>query len=164
MEMPKNWQPPTNNAEDETCVVDGQVIGNDKNGRKVAVHSLAVVPEYQGKGIGRALMNEYIRYISGFSASVDGVVIIAHGHLIRFYESCGFENLGPSPCAFGGGGWYDMVRLFCFRSIYEYLLTITRFLGFNHIKMLHCLAHLSRMSHGLCTMNNVPIRNMLFYT
>lgn len=118
MEMPKNWQPPTNNDEDETCVVDGQVIGNDKNGRNVAVHSLAVVPEYQGKGIGRALMNEYIRYVSGFSASVDGVVIIAHGHLIRFYESCGFENLGPSPCAFGGGGWYDMVSIALFLNVY----------------------------------------------
>lgn len=118
MEMPKNWQPPTNNDEDETCVVDGQVIGNDKNGRNVAVHPLAVVPEYQGKGIGRALMNEYIRYVSGFSASVDGVVIIAHGHLIRFYESCGFENLGPSPCAFGGGGWYDMVSIALFLNVY----------------------------------------------
>lgn len=116
--MPKNWQSPASNDEDETCVVDGQVIGNDKNGRNVAVHSLAVVPEFQRKGVGRALMNEYIRYMRGFSVSVDGIVIIAHGHLIRFYESCGFENLGPSPCAFGGGGWYDMVSIVLFLNLY----------------------------------------------
>lgn len=39
------------------------------------------------------------------------VVLIAHGHLVKFYESAGFENRGPSPCQFAGGGWFDLVCL-----------------------------------------------------
>lgn len=104
MEMPENW---TGNP--GVVTVNGQVIGNDANGHFVGVHSLAIRPEYQGKGLGRALMDEYIKYAQCSIDSAQGIVIIAHDHLIRFYESFGFKNLGPSPCAFGGGGWYDMV-------------------------------------------------------
>lgn len=108
MEMPQNWQP---SAANEVVVVDGEVIGNDQNGRSVAVHSLAIVPEYQGKGIGRALMDAYIQYIKSAAVSADRIVIIAHDHLIQFYESIGFRTQGPSSCHFGGGGWCDMVCL-----------------------------------------------------
>ncbi|KAJ5165938.1 acyl-CoA N-acyltransferase [Penicillium capsulatum] len=107
MEMPSNWQGST-----AAVVNEDQVIGNDPNGLSVGVHSLAINPAYQGKGIGRALMEEYVHYIQTSVQPVTSLVIIAHGHLIRFYESLGFTNLGPSPCAFGGGGWYDMLSNF----------------------------------------------------
>lgn len=106
MEMPEKW-----NGSCDVVTVDGHVIGNDGNGRFVGVHSLAIRPEYQGKGLGRALMDEYIKYVRHSIDSSQSIVIIAHDHLIRFYESFGFKNLGPSPCAFGGGGWYDMVSI-----------------------------------------------------
>ena len=106
MEMPKQW-----NGNKNVIKVDGQVIGNDAEGHFIGVHSLAVRPQFQGKGLGRALMNEYIKYAGESIDSAQSVVIIAHDHLIKFYESFGFKNLGPSPCAFGGGGWYDMVSL-----------------------------------------------------
>ncbi|KAJ5288825.1 acyl-CoA N-acyltransferase [Penicillium angulare] len=103
MEMPDRW---TGSWE---CVkLSGEVIGNDPEGRFLGVHSLAVRSDCQGNGVGRALMNEYISYVGGSVESKESIVIIAHDHLIRFYESFGFKNLGPSPCAFGGGGWFDM--------------------------------------------------------
>lgn len=40
---------------------------------------------------------------------LSGIAIIAHSHLIKFYESLGFVNAGESKCKFGGGSWYDMV-------------------------------------------------------
>jgi GNAT superfamily N-acetyltransferase len=108
MEMPQDWQLL---APNEVVIVDGEVAGNDRNGGSVAVHSLAIVPEYQGNGIGRALMDAYILYIKSAAVSANRIVIIAHDHLIRFYESIGFQTQGPSSCQFGGGGWSDMVRL-----------------------------------------------------
>ncbi|GAD94193.1 hexokinase family protein [Paecilomyces variotii No. 5] len=100
MDMPQNW-----NGGDETVVLDGEIIGNDSNGRNIGVHSLAIRSEYQGKGIGRALMNEYVRYLRGSAASADSIVIITYDRLVKFYESVGFRNLGISDCSFGGGGW-----------------------------------------------------------
>ncbi|CAG8404854.1 unnamed protein product [Penicillium salamii] len=104
MEMPERWT-----GSSDTVTMDNQVIGNDAKGRFLGVHSLAIRSEYQGMGLGRALMNEYILYAGQSIESAQSIVIIAHDHLIKFYESFGFKNLGPSPCAFGGGGWYDMV-------------------------------------------------------
>ena len=54
-------------------------------------------------------MDEYIEYARNGIEMAQSIVIIAHDHLIRLAESFGFKNLGPSPCAFGDGGWYDMV-------------------------------------------------------
>ncbi|KAE8140915.1 acyl-CoA N-acyltransferase [Aspergillus pseudotamarii] len=103
MEMPEHWS-----GSRDVVQVNGAVIGNDVNGRFVGVHSLAIRTGYQGKGLGRALMDKYIEYARTGTESAQSIVIIAHDHLIRFYESFGFKNLGPSPCAFGRGGWYDM--------------------------------------------------------
>lgn len=110
MEMPERWT-----GSRDTVTVNDQIIGNDAKGRFLGVHSLAIRSEYQGMGLGRALMNEYILYAGQSIESAQSIVIIAHDHLIKFYESFGFKNLGPSPCAFGGGGWYDMVssQLWC---------------------------------------------------
>lgn len=58
MLMPENWRSvPPNQA----VVVDGQVIGNDPNGRTIAIHSVVIVPEFQGNGIGKALVKAYIQ-------------------------------------------------------------------------------------------------------
>ncbi|RAL10733.1 GNAT family N-acetyltransferase [Aspergillus homomorphus CBS 101889] len=85
-------------------------IGHEPAGSNLAVHSLAVVPEYQGGGVGRALMSEYIQWVrSEDIADAERVVLIAHEYLVPFYERMGFRCLGASPSQFAGGGWFDMV-------------------------------------------------------
>ena len=79
-------------------------------GRTIAVHSLAVLPEHQGKKVGSMLMESYTQRIKD-SKIADRIALLAHGELIKFYEKLGFRNLGPSETKFGGGGWNDMVRL-----------------------------------------------------
>lgn len=103
MQLPSDWR-----AERESFE-NGQLIGHEEYGRTVAVHSLAVLPEQQGKHVGSTLMKSYIQRIKE-AGIADSIAIIAHEHLIPFYAALGFENKGPSACQFAGGGWVDLVR------------------------------------------------------
>lgn len=102
MKLPPNWE------KERFSVEDGHPIGHEETGPTICIHSLAVVPEHQGKQVGRTLMKAYIQRMKEAQVA-DRIALIAHDHLIKFYESLGFDNLGPSPCQFGGGGWFDMV-------------------------------------------------------
>lgn len=104
MHLPKDWQ-----AERWTYE-DNQAVGHEEGGRTIAIHSLAVLPEHQGKQVGSTLLKSYIHRIREAQIA-DRIAIIAHDHLVPFYESFGFECRGPSKCQFGGGGWVDLVRL-----------------------------------------------------
>lgn len=46
------------------------------------------------------------------SGIADRLSLVAHDHMIRFYEAIGFVNKGASQCEFGAGGWFDMVCVF----------------------------------------------------
>ncbi|KAL4957120.1 hypothetical protein BDW69DRAFT_156959 [Aspergillus filifer] len=105
MELPADWKTA------RSTVVDGEVVGHDEYGSSIAIHSLAVLPEHQGKHVASTLMKSYIQRIRE-AAIADRLVIIVHENLIPFYESFGFENRGPSKCQFGGGGWTDMTLEF----------------------------------------------------
>lgn len=48
------------------------------------------------------------------SGIADRLSLVAHDHLISFYEKLGFVNKGASWCEFGGGGWFDVVRTLFF--------------------------------------------------
>ncbi|KKK13741.1 hypothetical protein ARAM_001675 [Aspergillus rambellii] len=105
MELPANWKT------ERLTVVDGQTVGHDEYGSTIAIHSLAVLREHQGKQVGSTLMKAYIQRIRE-AMIADRIVLIAHDHLVPYYESFGFENRGLSKCQFGGGGWTDMVLEF----------------------------------------------------
>jgi GNAT superfamily N-acetyltransferase len=84
-------------------------LGHKEDGRTICIHSLAVLPQYQRRGLGKTLMEAYIQRIESHGVA-DRLALIAHEHLIPYYESFGFVNKGKSECQFGGGGWFDMVR------------------------------------------------------
>lgn len=86
-------------------------LGHKEAGRTICIHSLAVLPSYQRKGLGKTLMAAYLQRIESHEVA-DRVALISHEPLIHYYESFGFENKGPSEAQFGGGGWYDMVKEF----------------------------------------------------
>ncbi|OGM50438.1 arylalkylamine N-acetyltransferase [Aspergillus bombycis] len=103
--MPSDWQ---SRSPHDPVIIDGEVIGNDPRGTNIAVHSVAVLPEYQGTGVGNYLVKEYVEYIRNADIEADRIVLICHDYLVRFYERAGFKNQGPSLCQFAGGGWFDM--------------------------------------------------------
>ena len=51
---------------------------------------LLVLPDYQGKGIGRMIMNRFRDKYSGFHQQI----LVADGKAIEFYGKCGFEKAG----------------------------------------------------------------------
>lgn len=88
---------------------EGKQVGHDESGRTICLHSLAVLPEFQGKGLARTLVESYVQRMESQSVG-DRIALLAHGHLVKFYEGLGFVNKGESEATFGGGGWVDMVR------------------------------------------------------
>lgn len=109
MSIPSGWQT-RGKITDENC--DELEPGHHEFGGTICVHSLAVLPEHQGKKVGSTLMKSYIQRIKEAEIA-DRIALLAHDDMIGFYESLGFENKGPSKCKFGGGGWSDMVCILC---------------------------------------------------
>ncbi|KAJ5691929.1 hypothetical protein N7462_001352 [Penicillium macrosclerotiorum] len=105
MGMPDNWR---SLAPNEQVVRNGKVVGNEANGNIIAIHSVVTIPEYQGKGIGKAMVKAYIQYMREQRVPEKRFVLIAHDYLVKFYESAGFHNRGKSPCQFAGSVWYDL--------------------------------------------------------
>ncbi|EHK23075.1 uncharacterized protein TRIVIDRAFT_222335 [Trichoderma virens Gv29-8] len=81
--------------------------GHKANGRTIALHALAVSPDYQRRGLGKALMRSYIKLMKETNRG-DRISILAHDHLIPYYESLGFRNLGRSDCKYAGEVWNDL--------------------------------------------------------
>jgi GNAT superfamily N-acetyltransferase len=107
MSYPSDWR---TNPRSLPGADEKEAIGHEDQGGTICVHSLAVRQQHQGKKVGSTLMKSYIYRIKE-AAIADRIALLAHDHLISFYEGLGFENRGPSACAFGGGGWTDMVSL-----------------------------------------------------
>jgi len=51
---------------------------------------LLIIPEYQGKGIGKMIMDKFQEKYSGFHQQI----LVADGKAIDFYGKCGFEKAG----------------------------------------------------------------------
>lgn len=84
-------------------------LGHKEAGSTICIHSLAVLPKYQGKGLGKTLMKAYLQRMEGHGVA-ERTALIAHEELIPYYEKFGYVNKGKSAVKFGGGGWYDMVK------------------------------------------------------
>lgn len=108
MMIPEDWSKQKGNKAGNK---GQESIGHDDHGSTIALHSLAVKAEHQGKRVGSTLIKSYIQRMKD-AAVADRIALLAHQHMVSFYERLGFYNCGLSECTFGGGGWFDMVRWF----------------------------------------------------
>ena len=76
-------------------------LGHKEEGRTICVHSLAVLPQFQKRGLGKTLMLAYIQRLESQGVA-DRLALISHEELIPYYEGLGFENQGKSEAQFGG--------------------------------------------------------------
>lgn len=84
-----------------------RVIGD--GGMSFYVKDFAMVPAYQGKGVGSSLMTALERYVKDckhpdWAVSLE---LISSQQAVPFYKKYGFEE---RPCAWDGPGMFKMVR------------------------------------------------------
>ena len=75
-----------------------------------SVFSLAVHPDWQGRGYGRDLLSALIE--RSRQEGRKGVTLTCLERKLGYYGSFGFENRGVSKSVHGGAVWYDMVLPF----------------------------------------------------
>lgn len=120
MSAPPDWQtksstlPKTDGSEPH---------GHQDQGSSIHLHSLAVLPEHQGKQLGTTLLKSYVQRIKD-AMIADRVCILARDDLTSFYEGVGFKNKGKSSVKYAGGGWNDLVCLTRPSPTSDYLLTV----------------------------------------
>jgi GNAT superfamily N-acetyltransferase len=108
------------------------------NSSTVCIHSVCVAKAHQRKGIGLALLKEYIHRLE--SRNTDGVkyqrvLLITHEELRPFYESAGFEWVGPSNVVHGSRPWFEMRRNLKFPSRTDSPKTETPERMIQHVSM-----------------------------
>ena len=84
-----------------------RVIGD--GGMSFYIKDFAVVPSYQGKGVGKSLMMAvecYVRDCKPLDWAVS-LELISSKEAVNFYKKYGFEE---RPCAWDGPGMFKMVR------------------------------------------------------
>lgn len=96
------------------CAYDGEkAVGMARllgdGGMSYYIKDFAVLPEYQGRGVGRMLMHSIEAYImsrlpDGWAVSLE---LISSKGKEPFYEKFGFEQ---RPCEWDGAGMFKMVR------------------------------------------------------
>ena len=93
---------------DDNCPVGMvRVIGD--GGMSFYIKDFAVIPSYQGKGVGNCLMEALERYVKeckpmDWAVSLE---LISSKEAIDFYKRYGFEE---RPCEWDGPGMFKMVR------------------------------------------------------
>ena len=100
MEIAPDWEINPSNT---------SIHGHREDGRTIAIHSLCVLPAFQGKGLGKTIMKSYQQRMET-SGIAGRIALLAHDHLVQMYEGLGFEGRGKSDVRFAGGGWNDLVR------------------------------------------------------
>ena len=84
-----------------------RVIGD--GGMSFYIKDFAVIPSYQGKGVGKSLMAALERYVKeckplDWAVSLE---LISSKEAVYFYKKYGFEE---RPCDWDGPGMFKMVR------------------------------------------------------
>ena len=81
MDVPQDWASPT---------MPASPLGHQEHGRTIAIHSVAILPEFQGRGLGRVLMLSYMQHMNG-SGIADNLALIAHDVSCRWNGGTGLR-------------------------------------------------------------------------
>lgn len=83
-----------------------QLIGHDPDGKNMVVFALAILPEFQKRGLSRQLMSRFVEEARGHKK--ENVLLLCKQHLIAYYERLGFDHVGLSMSTHGGAEWHEM--------------------------------------------------------
>jgi len=82
--------------------------GHQLGAPTICLHSLAVLPAYQGRGLGRTLLRAYVQRLRD-AHTYKRMALLADSDHVAFYLREGFRNVGSSKATFGETAWSDMV-------------------------------------------------------
>jgi hypothetical protein len=82
------------------------MTSHDPEGKTICIHSVCVDPAHQRRKVGSTLLKEYIRRWT--DGPYDGISLIAHEELIRFYVAAGFKLIGASGVVHGSKPWFEL--------------------------------------------------------
>lgn len=94
------------NKDDITDEAFKQLIGHDPEGCTMVVFSLSVLPEAQGRGVAKALMERFIEHSRTLGKR--RVLLLCKDYHIAFYEKLGYKTVGLSASTHGGFQWWEM--------------------------------------------------------
>jgi ribosomal protein S18 acetylase RimI-like enzyme len=94
------------NKEDITDEAFKDLVGHDHDGKHIVIFSLAVLPEFQKKGIARQLMASFIEKSKKLKKKK--IMLICKSELIDYYQRYGFVYTGESASTHGGFKWHEM--------------------------------------------------------
>ena len=80
----------------------------DPEGENVMLLGLSVLPEYRGRGIARALMEEYCRRERKNGRK--RLILTCLQDKVEMYQKMNFHDDGISASTWGGEAWHDMTR------------------------------------------------------
>jgi ribosomal protein S18 acetylase RimI-like enzyme len=83
-----------------------QLIGHDADGRNMVIFALAVLPEFQKRGIAKQLMLKFIEEAG--QNKKEKVLLMCKHYLVAYYERLGFVHAGLSKSTHGGAEWHEM--------------------------------------------------------
>ncbi len=83
-----------------------ELVGHDPDAPNVVIMSVVVDPGEQGKGLSRALMEEFTWRMREMGKST--IHLMCKKRHVPLYEKFGFSYLGPSASDHGGMTWHEM--------------------------------------------------------
>ncbi len=95
--------------EDLTDEALKDMVGHVKDGSNMVIFSLAVLPEFQGKGVSTHLMLRFIEVSKALEK--EKILLICKSELVPYYQNYGFVYSGKSKSKHGGFEWHEMYLL-----------------------------------------------------
>jgi len=96
-------------ASDQPDLADEELkalVGHDPAGAELVVFSVAIHPDFQGRGWARPLMEGFLARARELEKTA--VLLLCKQHLVPFYACFGFADAGRSASTHGGAVWHEM--------------------------------------------------------
>lgn len=83
-----------------------KLIGHVRNGKNGVIFSLAVHPDYRGKGIAKSMISQIIEVLQ--RKEKQNILLLCRDNLVDFYNRLGFHYDKASSSTYGGIKWHEM--------------------------------------------------------
>lgn len=82
---------------------------HDPNGSLLAIHSVVVSPNFRNRGVGAAMLQNYIGTLSKMRLKhgISKIMLMAKAEKLTFYIKAGFSVIRKSPIVHGKEPWYE---------------------------------------------------------